>query len=318
MKKTLSLILALVLVLSCTAAFAGTGAGLPVDQYASIVNPELGTWYGTVNGDDAAAIENGATEYIVLVYPVYLTTGQIGNVPAQEYGPMPVNNPVDLIWTPGLKDTADWDDAEQEYLVMVVYNDDPENPTIETGTVYVNDQTDGKLVLASEAWYPNNTACVFGPKMDGSWKTYAAVDLSVEGTQTLKLIGAGAWNLGKVTVTVAGDEVVVNYLMNEDINTKDVHDDITVDSEYVNIYADVESMDIAAESAYAFGQPISIENDLAGDTTVVLYVQLQVDYPVHCPFVYRFWPNLWQNKAIVNAMTDLLEAELVVEEEVAE
>jgi len=309
MKKTLSLVLALVLMLSCTAAFAGTGTGLYVDQYASITNPAIGTWYSTVNGDDALAIALGATSYQVSVYPVNLA-GVQSNIAAQTYPVTSINNPTYLVWTPAMADNANWDDAEQHYVVEIVYD----NGIVCYGNVYVNDQTDGKLVMASEAWYPDNTACVFGPKMDGSWKTYAAVDLSKEGTQTLKLVGAGAWLLGNVNVTVTGDEVVVNYLMNEDVITTDVHDDITVDTEYVNIYADVESMDIAAESAYAFGQPISIANDLGGDTTVVLYVQLQVDYPVHCPFVYRFWPNLWQNKAIVNAMTDLLAAEAEVAE----
>lgn len=301
MKKTLSLILALVLVLSCTAAFA---------QYGEVVNPAPYAPYAVVAGNGGGET---ATTYDVYVFPVSLTTGEPDAMPAQVYAGNTVGTPTNLIVTPSVKDAAQ-DDAEQKYLVVVLYNDG----TVESYNFHVNNQTDGNVVFAEDAWYPDNTACVFGPQMDGSWKTYAVVDLSVEGTQNLKLVGAGAWLLGNVSVTVTGDEVVVNYLMTEDIITKDVHDDITVDSEYVNIYADVESMDIAAESAYAFGQPISIANDLGGDTTVVLYVQLQVDYPAHCPYVYRFWPNLWQNKSIVSAMNDLLAAEAEVAEEVAE
>lgn len=155
-------------------------------------------------------------------------------------------------------------------------------------------------------WYPNNTANVFGPKVPGSWQTYAAVDLSVQGTQELKLIGAGAWTLGTVTVTVDGDTVVVDYLMDEDINTRDTWDDINVDSEYLNIFADAASIDIYAESAFAFGTPFSITEDLGGDTTVALYVCNKVDYPSHSPYVTRFWPNMRENKAIVEAMNAIL------------
>ena len=161
-------------------------------------------------------------------------------------------------------------------------------------------------------WYPDNTACVFGPKVEGSWKTFAAVDLTVEGTQSFDLVAAGAWKIGTVFVTVTGDEVVVDYIMSEDICTKDVHDDITVDAEYVKFFADAASIDATVETA-AFGTPISIANDLAGDTTVALYVELQVDYPSHSPFVTRFWPNYGPNKAAVKAMNELLAAEVVEE-----
>lgn len=160
-------------------------------------------------------------------------------------------------------------------------------------------------LLTLPCWYPDNTACVFGPSIADSWKTYAAVDLSADGTQTFDLVAANEWKLGTVFVTVNGDEVVVDYLMSEDICTKDVHDDITVDAEFVKFFADAAAIDAAVESA-AFGAPISIANDLGGDTRVALYIELQVDYPSHSPFVTRFWSNLPANKALVQAMNELL------------
>ena len=132
------------------------------------------------------------------------------------------------------------------------------------------------------------------------------MDLSRDGVQSFDLIGAGAWKIGTVTVNVDGDSVVVDYFMTEDVITTDTWDDITVDAEYLNIFADENAIDTAAESAFAFGEPISISSDLGGDTRVCLYVRNQVDYPFHSPFVVRFWPNLPENCALVDAMTALL------------
>lgn len=160
--------------------------------------------------------------------------------------------------------------------------------------------------LALPVWYPDNTANAFGPKVDGSWQTYAVVDLSADGVQTFDLIGAGAWKIGSVTVTVEGDSVVVDYRMTEDVNAIDTWDDITVDAEYVNLFADADAIDMKAESVFAFGEPISISADLGGDTTVALYVRMQVDFPAHSPFVTRFWPNMPENAAVVDAMEALL------------
>lgn len=160
--------------------------------------------------------------------------------------------------------------------------------------------------LTLPCWYPDNTANVFGPKVNGSWQTYAAVDLSADGVQRFDLIGAGAWKIGTVTVTVDGDSVVVDYFMTEDVNTRDTWDDITVDTEYVNLFADADAIDMKAESAFAFGEPISISADLGGDTMVALYVRNVVDFPSHSPFVVRFWPNTPANAATADAMAALM------------
>ena len=165
---------------------------------------------------------------------------------------------------------------------------------------------DGNLTTNQGNWYPDNTANVFGPEVEGSWQTFAAVDLSVQGEQTFDLVAAGSWKIGTVTVTVDGDTVTVDYYMTEDVNTRDEWDVINVDAEYVNIFADAASIDMNAESAFAFGEPISIANDLGGDTIVCLYIKNQVDYPDFSPYVSRFWPNAPVNKAIVEAMNALL------------
>lgn len=330
MKKTLALVLVLAAMLMCSVAFAGTLNPDAVDgpRNASVA-PVVST-----NMTDGAIVNNHMTpaddpdvftiQYNGAAYDWDIFTFAEGvrthvngmkslnsscpilahDVMNNKYG---VNSGSDL--TPNNGELTHWlvitytdpitgNQVQEEYQFFVDWSD------------YQNTWTGVHLHSFSNytlpCWYPNNTANVFGPKVPGSWQTYAAVDLSVQGTQELKLIGAGAWTLGTVTVTVDGDTVVVDYLMDEDINTRDTWDDINVDSEYLNIFADAASIDIYAESAFAFGTPFSITEDLGGDTTVALYVCNKVDYPSHSPYVTRFWPNMCENKAIVEAMNAIL------------
>lgn len=159
-------------------------------------------------------------------------------------------------------------------------------------------------------WFTNNHVNSFGPKFDGSWMTYSVVDLSQDGVQTFDLVAAGAWKLGTVNVTVNGDEVVVNYLCDEDVNTRDIYDDIYVGREWFTLFGDLAAVTTLnpdeIENPFAFGQPISIANDLGGDTNVILYVNNIMTYDNRNPYVTRFWPNLPQNKAVVESMTALL------------
>lgn len=299
MKKFLSLVLALALLCACVPAFADYA----YDGEAPVVMP-VGSDYGSLDVTDPTGLYwnvpayNGVDSCTVSIHKVrmqndaIIETTELGNVAPDTAVTWPVEALVD----------PDMDDFEQKYVIEVLTN---------TGVTYyynyyINWTKGGPVVLSYDAYYPNNHAHAFGPKVDGSWKTYAAIDLTVEGTQVYDLVAAGAYKIGTVSVTVAGDEVVVDYLMTEDIMTRDVHDDITVDSEYINFFADAASIDMSAESALKFGEPISIANDLGGDTTVCMYMELVVDYNVSSPFVTRFWPNMRENKAIVEAMNALL------------
>ena len=155
-------------------------------------------------------------------------------------------------------------------------------------------------------WYPDNTANVFGPQVEDSWQTYAVIDLTIQGEQTFDLVAAAEWKIGAVTITVDGDTMTVDYCMLEDANTCDVWDCINVDAEHLNIFTDAAAIDMDAESTFAFGEPISIANDLNGATTVCLYVKNQVDFPDFSPYVIHFWPNMEENQEIVETMEALL------------
>lgn len=180
------------------------------------------------------------------------------------------------------------------------------------------ERDDGTIAPTEQEWYVDNTVCAFGPALKdmipgltGKWYTAAVVDLSVQGTQRFDLIGAGAWKLGTVTVTVDGDEAVVDYLCTEDVNTIDTWNEISVEREFVMLYPDLEAIGTAdpaqIESPFAFGEPFSIAQTFGEDTTVILYVNNVMTYGSHSPYVTRFWPNLPENAAIREGMLAMLE-----------
>lgn len=321
MKKTLALTLALALALGCTTAFAAAIGPAAVSGAADALAPGVATpmTSGAVTIDAADGAEpvlfeitgNGAA-YDVANYTfdngVWTQTAAYTGLTGDQTIVATNNGGQNTDKSPLNGEVTNW-------LVITYVNADGE--TVQMGYQYFTDWYEyrngftGAVAesftdLTLPVWYPDNTANVFGPQIDGSWQTFAAVDLSRNGVQTFDLIGAGAWKLGTVTVTVEGDSVVVDYMMTEDAVTTDTWDDITVDAEYVNLFADAAAIDMGAESAFAFGEPISISQDLGGDTQVCLYVRNQVDFPAHNPFVTRFWPNMPENAALVDAMTALL------------
>lgn len=321
MKRFLSLLMTLALALASTTAFAAAIGPAAVSGAADALAPGVATpmTSGAVTVDAADGAEpvlfeitgNGAA-YDVANYTfdngVWTQTAAYTGLTGDQTIVATNNGGQNTDKTPLNGEVTNW-------LVVTYVNAAGE--TVQMGYQYFADwyqyldgYTGQEKVsytdLTLPVWYPDNTANVFGPRIEGSWQTYAAVDLSADGVQTFDLIGAGAWKLGTVTVAVDGDSVVVDYRMTEDVITTDAWDDITVDAEYVNLFSDAESVDMAAASAFAFGEPISISRDLGGDTRVCLYVCNQVDFPAHSPFVTRFWPNLPENRALVEAMTALL------------
>lgn len=328
MKKTLALVLMLAAMFVCTTAFAGTIAPDAVlgNRDASVA-PVVST--DMTNGAIIVDHLDSSVSHTVLFNIKHMGANFDWAIYTFAEGTWTFeggNNNVSANWDIASINSSPADktplNGELTHWLVVTYENVAGEEVME-GYQFFADWTqyqDGWFgytlqsfsTLSRPCWYPNNTANAFGPKVEGSWQTYAVADLTVEGTQTFDLIAAGAWKIGTVSVTVTGDEVVVSYLMDEDVNTRDYWDDINVDSEYLNLFTDVAAIDLAAESAYAFGQPVSIANDLGGAKAVIVMVSNKVDYPHHSPYVTRFWPNLWENKASVEAMNALL----VVEEEV--
>lgn len=165
--------------------------------------------------------------------------------------------------------------------------------------------------------YPNNTASTFGPhlrdltpSLTDLWYMVTPLDLTQQGRQTYELVAGGVNVIGEVYVDVAGDTVTLSYYnyyarYGGDTETK---------SEFVTLYHcynDISSLDPAViGNQFMFNRPISIQNDLNGDTTVLMLVINRVDYcnfPTIQNMLRRFWENTPENTAKREALIQMID-----------
>jgi len=106
------------------------------------------------------------------------------------------------------------------------------------------------------------------------WYMFTPVDLSVDGEQTFDLIAGNIHKIGTVTVVVKEGTVTVTYkLVNRSA--------IEVYEEYMTILpslAGMTELDFDAMTAYEYGEAISIQDQLGGDTKVLLLLRNLVRY----------------------------------------
>ena len=133
--------------------------------------------------------------------------------------------------------------------------------------------------LTSVTYYPNNTACSVGPcfrdesDLTDKWYRFTPVDLSADGEQTFDLVASNLYIIGQVKATVAEGNVMVEVTYSDKR--------IVVRSEFCTLLpslGQVAALDMAQLKNYPFGTPISIGNDLAGDTKVLLFICNEIDY----------------------------------------
>lgn len=186
--------------------------------------------------------------------------------------------------------------------------------------VHAQDDSHGSYVMQETAsYYANNTACTEGPhfrdikkSMTSKWYTFSVVDLTQQGQQVFDLIGSNMYVIGEVTVNVRDDQFVVNcdaYYADQDGQTE-------ITSEFVTFFHDlasvrtVEPSDI--QSQFEFGKTYSIQNDLEGDTTVLMFVCNRVNYSTHptdTAKLQRYWENTQPYKERREAMITLMNSE---------
>lgn len=175
------------------------------------------------------------------------------------------------------------------------------------------------VLIEKATWYPDNTACSFGPYfreerpgLTDKWYTFTPVDLSRQGRQEFEYVASNMYVIGKAYVDVNGDEVRVtyhNFYAEQGGNTETL-------SEYFTFFHDLkgvgnvepETMD---DLGFRFGEAVSVEKDLDGDTNVLLFVRNRVTYSNYVNSTHkltRFWPNLPERKALraqMMALADL-------------
>ena len=128
-------------------------------------------------------------------------------------------------------------------------------------------------------WRFHQTVCSLGirfrdiaPQLTREWDMFTPLDLSREGEQTLPLLAANVNEVGAVTIAVKNGTVTVTYKIKWPAEELDMAFALLPD------LASVTEVNIASMPRFAFGQPVSIQNDLGGDTRVLLYVLGHVDY----------------------------------------
>jgi hypothetical protein len=128
-------------------------------------------------------------------------------------------------------------------------------------------------------WRFHQTACSLGirfrdiaPQLTREWDMFTPLDLSREGEQTLPLLAANVNEVGAVTIAVKNGTVTVTYKIKWPAEELDMAFALLPD------LASVTEVNIASMPRFAFGQPVRIQNDLGGDTRVLLYVLGHVDY----------------------------------------
>ena len=145
-------------------------------------------------------------------------------------------------------------------------------------------------------WYDHNTVGVAGLSLrdmgfTDKWYNVVPVDLTQDGVQTFSLVASNMYHIGKATVTVLDGQVTVDYQLHPGQgHLKD---------ECVQWFTSLE--DITADflndpvSELAFGQAVSIADDLDGAEVALLFICNHVTYrqPYHGDdgYLSRYWPN---------------------------
>lgn len=127
------------------------------------------------------------------------------------------------------------------------------------------------------------------PALTDPWYSLAALDLSLDSLHTLDPIASGPYVLGRVTVVREGDSVFVDWTLRH-CGTNDSA--FQSDSVFLTFFHDLDAaVDVNPETfagaRYASGEPISVENDLGGDTGVPLYICNRATYCDHHSYQYR-------------------------------
>ena len=161
-------------------------------------------------------------------------------------------------------------------------------------------------------WYDRNTVCLAGlslrelcPERTDKWYPVVPVDLTRQGVQTYDLVAGNLFIIGKATVTIEGDRVTVTYgLAKGEGYIKD---------ECLRWFTGLEEITASflekPSGTVAFGETISIERDLKGRDTALLFIRNTASYRQPYDGEYylpRYWPNLPWRAAERETMAELL------------
>lgn len=181
---------------------------------------------------------------------------------------------------------------------------------------HVQDEPVEEVWIPETLYYAHNTVCSFGPQfrditpeLTDKWYMFTALDLSQDGTQSYELIGGNAYVIGRAYVTVEGDSVTVDY--------EYVNDDVWAFNDFFTFFADYDSVTTVEpaqiDSPYTYGQTYSIQNDLNGDTDVLLFMCNEVTFKDDNKQIVRYYKNNPDRKALRQQMLDMIGKTMIEE-----
>lgn len=158
-------------------------------------------------------------------------------------------------------------------------------------------------------YFSHNTVCSFGPhfrdvspELTNKWYMFTPLNLSQDGAYSYELVAGNQNVVGSVKVMIEGDSVILTY--------KYFNTGIWDYEQFFTLFPDYDSITTVnpeeIENAYQFNVPLSIENDLDGDTDVILFVCNDVTFKNNNRDIVRFWPNLAERRALRNSMLEMI------------
>ena len=135
------------------------------------------------------------------------------------------------------------------------------------------------------------------------WFMFTPIDLSVEGEQTFDLIAGNSHVIGTLTVVVAEGNVTITYELNNPRNMNVLEEFMTI----LPSLADVTELNLDEMTNFPYGEPISIEDVLGGDTKVLLFVCNRVSYAEDISGIKSFESNSKAYKDFVEQLKLLMD-----------
>ena len=154
------------------------------------------------------------------------------------------------------------------------------------------------------------TVCTYGIRfrdlqnpITKDWYMFTPVDLSVEGEQTIDLIAGNMHQIGKATILVKDGKVTVTTEVNNSRNIAYEEEFLT----FIPALSDLTALDFEAMTNYNFGEEISIEEALAGDTKVLLLMRNRAWYEDTADGVNSFNGKGKKYNAYVEPLKELMD-----------
>lgn len=179
----------------------------------------------------------------------------------------------------------------------------------------VDEEEEDESKKTTDIWYPHSSVCTVGlsmremrPELTKKWYNVTPVDLGQDGDIYLELCAGRRHIIGYVKISVRGDKLTLNY---EYFGTKQGL--AKVESEFFTFFNDLDSIKTLEPDeigeGFKFGQELSIENDLGGNRTPILFVRNLAAYRdeiIPGIKLKRLWPNHPQRKQMKENMLKLI------------